>query len=99
MEFAFYHFREDSLVPSEVLLQDYPSNRNNIDSTTLSSRLEPPKMSKRIESGVNFKVASPKVNDRNKKVQKMRRRKLQDRQSFEMENLYDDYFEDFLREL
>ena len=99
MEFAFYHFREDSLVPSEVLLQDYPSNRNNIDSTTLSSRLEPPKMSKRIESGVNFKVASPKVNDRNKKVQKMRRRKLQDRQSFEMENLYDDYFEDLLREL
>ena len=99
MEFAFYHFREDSLVPSEVLLQDYPSNRNNIDSTTLSSRLEPPKMSKRIESGVKFKVASPKVNDRNKKVQKMRRRKLQDRQSFEMENLYDDYFEDFLREL
>ena len=99
MEFAFYHFREDSLVPSEVLLQDYPSNRNNIDSTTLSSRLEPPKMSKRIQSGVNFKVASPKVNDRNKKVQKMRRRKLQDRQSFEMENLYDDYFEDLLREL
>ena len=99
MEFAFYHFREDSLVPSEVLLQDYPSNRNNVDSTTLSSRLEPPKMSKRIESGVNFKVASPKVNDRNKKVQKMRRRKLQDRQSFEMKNLYDDYFEDFLREL
>ena len=99
MEFAFYHFREDSLVPSEVLLQDYPSNRNNIDSTTLSSRLEPPKKSKRIESGVNFKVASPKVSDRNKKVQKMRRRKLQDRQSFEMENLYDDYFEDLLREL
>ena len=99
MEFAFYHFREDSLVPSEVLLQDYPSNRNNIDSTTLSSRLEPPKMSKRIESGVNFKLASPKVNDRNRKVQKMRRRKLQDRHSFEMENLYDDYFEDFLREL
>ena len=99
MEFAFNHFREDSLVPSEVLLQDYPSNRKNIDSTTLSSRLEPPKMSKRIQSGVNFKVASPKVNDRNKKVQKMRRRKLQDRQSFEMENLYDDYFEDLLREL
>ena len=99
MEFAFYHFREDSLVPSEIFLQDHPSYRNNIDSTTLSSKLEPPKMSKRIESGVNYRVASPKVNDRNKKVQKMRRRKLQDRHSFEMENMYDDYFEDLLREL
>ena len=54
-------------------------------------------MSQRMGSGVNFKVASPKVHDR--KVQKMRRRKLQDRNSFEMENVYDDYFEDLLREL
>ena len=79
------------------MLQEPTSNRNNIDTKTLSSRLEPPKMSQRMGSGVNFKVASPKVHDR--KVQKMRRRKLQDRNSFEMENVYDDYFEDLLREL
>ena len=84
------------MVPSEVLLQDPPSNRNNIDTNTLSSRLEPPKMSQRMESGVNFKVASPKAD---RKIQKMRRRKLQDRHSYELENVYDDYFEDLLREL
>ena len=95
--FAFHNFREDSLVPSEVLLQDPPSNRENVDTMKLSSKLEPPRMSKRMESGVDFKMASPKVNER--KVQKMRRRKLQDRHSFEMENKYDDYFEDLLREL
>ena len=53
-------------------------------------------MSQRMEFGVNFKVASPKAD---RKIQKMRRRKLQDRHSYELENVYDDYFEDLLREL
>ena len=46
---------------------------------------------------VTYKVASPEVKE--SKPQKIRRRKLQDRHSFEMENVYDDYFDELLREL
>ena len=101
----FIIFREDSLVPPKILLQDsgFRNNiqdsgpRNNIDTKLISSRLEPPVVAERMGAQVNYKVASPEV--RESKPQKMRRRKLQDRHSFELENVYDDYFDELLREL
>ena len=96
MNLHFIIFREDSLVPPKILLQD-SGPRNNIDTKLISSRLEPPVVAERMGAQVNYKVASPEV--RESKPQKIRRRKLQDRHSFELENVYDDYFDELLREL
>ena len=48
---------------------------------------------------ITFSVADPEDTDQYEQRQPERRRKLQNRESQEMYNLYDDYFEDILRQL
>ena len=105
------HFRQDAVGPDVLLMNDHfprfdPSevdmtNLRDYDNLT-KDLLSYDELSSDIKSrydDITFSVADPEDTDQHEKRQPERRRKLQNRDSQEMYNLYDDYFEDILRQL